>query len=133
MNRCFRPAFGGNRPAGNCYVAHRVSWRWGAGITGGAVATFGGQPCFQNVKTFLKILLFAVVALMFVHFCPLLLVPLALVAGGAVTVAAAGLSVVAGLLAVALVVLALLAPIWLPLLALLGLISLCRRGHRAGA
>jgi hypothetical protein len=96
------------------------------------------------MKTFGKILLFIVAALVVVHFCPILLVPVVLggaallvigtmLAGGIAAVAATGLSILAGLLAVVLVILALLSPIWLPVLAIVGLVSLCRGGGRKTA
>ena len=93
------------------------------------------------MKTFWKALLFVVLGLVILHLCPVLLVPVmlgfaaALVIGtvllsGVAAVAATGLSLVAGLLAVVLVLLAVLSPIWLPVLAIVGLVSLCRRGRK---
>jgi hypothetical protein len=96
------------------------------------------------MKTFWKILLIGLLVLVCLHLCPVLLVPVmlgfaallvigSLLAGGLAALAATGLSLVAGLLAVALVVLAVLSPIWLPVLAVVGLVSLCRRGRRTAA
>ena len=91
------------------------------------------------MKTFLKVLLlFAVVAVV-IYLCPVAAVPLAL--GGAVAlvigcVLVGGVAFVATIALVLAVVigLALLAiaaassPIWLPLLAIIGLVALLRRG-----
>jgi hypothetical protein len=96
------------------------------------------------MKTFWKVLLFGLLALVCLHLCPILFVPVALsfaamliigvlLTGGLAAVAATGLSLAAGLLAVVLVLLAVLSPIWLPVLALIGLISLCRRGGKTTA
>lgn len=90
------------------------------------------------MKTFLKIVLFLVLGLVAVKLCPLLLAPalasvmvmLALggvVLAGLATVAATGLTLTAVLLGVVLLVLAVLSPVWVPVLALIGLISLFRR------
>ena len=88
------------------------------------------------MKTFWKILLFVALGLVILHLCPVLLVPAMLVVGtvllsGVAAMAVTGLSLVAGLLAVALVLLAVLSPIWLPVLAIVGLVSLCHRGRKA--
>jgi len=96
------------------------------------------------MKTFWKVLLIALLALVCLKLCPILFIPVmlgfaamlvigTLLAGGLAALAATGLSLVAGLLAVTLVVLAVLSPIWLPILAVFGLISLCRRGRRTAA
>lgn len=107
-------------------------------------ATFAGVGCYAGMKTFGKILLFVVLGLVCVHFFPVLLLPLilgvvallvigTLLAGGLAALAATGLSVLAVLLTVVLVLLAVLSPIWLPVLAIAGLISLCRRPRRVPA
>jgi hypothetical protein len=96
------------------------------------------------MKPFWKILLFGALGLIILHVCPILLVPVMLglaamlvigtvLLSGVAAVAATGLSLVAGLLAVVLVLLAVLSPIWLPVLAIVGLVSLCRRHHRTAA
>jgi hypothetical protein len=93
------------------------------------------------MKPFLKILLIVVAVLVCLHFLPVLLIPVFLgvaalvmvglaVAGGLVGVAATGITLVATVLAVALIVLAVLAPIWLPVLAVYGLVMLCRRNRK---
>lgn len=96
------------------------------------------------MNTLGKILLFTLLALVALHFFPLLLIPAglalaALLALGALLVGVlaallgTGLSLVAGVLAVVLVVVAVLAPIWLPALAIYGLVSLCRRNPKVAA
>ena len=105
-------------------------------------ATFAGEPCFEDMKTFLRILLFVLAGLVVIHVFPVLLLPAmiavvtmlvvgALMLGGVAAVAGVGLALLAGLLAVALVILAVLAPVWLPVLAIVGLVSLCRRRPKA--
>lgn len=79
------------------------------------------------MNTFLKILLFLVLAIIAIKLFPLTLaigVILALALGGAVFV---GFSVIAALLVVALAVVAALAPIWLPALAIVGVIALFKK------
>ena len=96
------------------------------------------------MNTFGKILLFTLVALVVIHLCPILLVPVmlgvaamlvigTLLVGGVAAVLGTGLSLVAGVLAVVLVLLAVLAPIWLPLLAIYGLVKLCSRNRKVTA
>ena len=107
-------------------------------------ATFRGERCFQGMNTLGKILLCTLLALVALHLFPILLIPAglalaALLALGALLVGVlaallgAGLSLVVGVLAVVLVVAAVLAPIWLPGLAIYGLVSLCRRPAKAAA
>lgn len=96
------------------------------------------------MNTFLKVLLFVILGLVCLKLLPFLFIPVALafagllavgalLMGGVATVAATGLTVVAGILAVALVLVAALSPIWIPVLAIVGLVSLCRRGGKATA
>ncbi len=107
-------------------------------------ATFRGMRCSSGMNTFGKILLFTLLALLVIHLCPILLIPIILavaamlvigtmLAGGFAAVAATGLSLVAGLVAVALVALAVLSPVWLPLLAIYGLVKLCTRNRKIAA
>ena len=96
------------------------------------------------MKTFGKVLLIVILALVCLRLLPLLmgasLLALAVLfgvaivlAGGVAAVAATGLTAVAALLAVVLVVAAVLTPIWLPVLAIAGLVSLCRRSGKTAA
>ena len=82
------------------------------------------------MKTFLKVLLLLVLAIVAVK-----LLPITLAAGfvaGLVLVALAvlGLSVVAGILTLVGVAAVVLAPVWIPVLALIGLIALVKRMRR---
>lgn len=90
------------------------------------------------MKTFLKIVLCVLGVLVVLKLFPLFLIPAlvgmallllagVLLAGGVATIAATGLSLVIALLAVVLVVAAALSPIWIPVLAVCGIVSLCRR------
>lgn len=92
------------------------------------------------MKTFLKVLLGVAVCFVAIHFFPLLLVPVifgvavtlivgSALVGGLAALLATTLSLLAGLLVVMLVALAVLSPIWLPILAIVGLISLCRKSQ----
>ena len=107
----------------------------------GSAATFGGELCSQVMNTFGKILLFTLLALVVLHLFPLLLIPIVLVvaallaigtllAGGFGALAAAGLSLLAGVLGVVLVLLAELSPVCVPLLAIYGLVKLCSRNRK---
>ena len=79
------------------------------------------------MKTFLKILLFVLLAMVVIHVFPLLLVPATLSVLVMLGIGAVLVGVLAAVLAVALVILTVLSPLWLPGLAVLGLVSLCRR------
>jgi hypothetical protein len=113
-------------------------------LRGRRPATFGGVRCSQGMNTFGKILLFTLLALVAIHLFPILLLPIILavaamlvigtmLAGGFAALAATGLSLVAVVIAVVLVALAVLSPIWLPLLAIYGLVKLCGRNGKVAA
>lgn len=85
---------------------------------------------FEGVKTFLKILLVVVAALVAIKLLPVTLA-LGFVLGLAVVgLAIAGLSVVAALAVGAIVVAAVLSPVWIPVLLIVGLIALVKRFSR---
>lgn len=79
------------------------------------------------MKTFLKILLVAVLLVLAIKFSPVLFV--LGVAGliAAVVLGAVGLSLLAALVAVLLAFALALSPIWIPVLAVIGLVSLFKR------
>lgn len=90
------------------------------------------------MNTPVKILLCIVAALIAIKLLPLLLIPLALVGAavlvvvgllfsGVVAVAGAGLGLIVALLAIC----AVLSPIWVPVLAVVGVIALIRRSGRS--
>jgi hypothetical protein len=87
-------------------------------------------PGFGNVKTFLKVLLLLVAALLALKFLPLIFglgCAFALAVLGAIAV---GASTIVALVGTALVVAALLSPIWVPILLLVGVIALVKRSGR---
>ena len=95
-------------------------------------ATFRFHRGFAGVKAFLKILLIVVVALIAVKLLPL---TLALGVGlglAVVALAIAGVSIVAALMVAAIFLLALLSPLWVPVLLLVGLIALIKKLARNG-
>ena len=107
-------------------------------------ATFPRVPGYLGMKTFLKVLLIAVLALAVLKLCPLFAVPVALalaalfivtlvLAGGASVAILVILGLAVALLGVALALVTALAPIWLPVLAVVGLIALVRRATRKTA
>lgn len=82
------------------------------------------------MKTFLKVLLLAALLIVAIKCSPLIF--LGALAGliVAAVLGAVGVSLVAALLAVVLAVALALSPIWIPVLVVLGLISLFRRSER---
>lgn len=84
----------------------------------------------RDMKTFLKVLLLVVVALVAIKLLPLT-IGLGFVAGLLlVGLMAAGLSLLAGIAVLAVVLGAVLAPIWIPVLLIVGLVALIRRATR---
>ncbi len=90
-------------------------------------ATFRGAPGSGGMKTFLKILLVALAVIVAIKLLPLALVLGCVVAGVAAIVAAVGVSLGAGLLAAGLLLALVLSPIWLPILALVGIVALIKK------
>jgi hypothetical protein len=82
------------------------------------------------VKTFLKVLLIVALAIVAIKLLPLTLAAGCILAVGVAILAAVGVSVVALGLLVSLAIVALLAPVWLPVLALIGIIALVKRHRR---
>jgi hypothetical protein len=85
------------------------------------------------MKTFLKVLLIVVAAIVAVKLLPVALVFGCVAAFLLAALAVLGVSLAALALVAALVVAALLSPVWLPVLAVVGVIALCRRGGKAAA
>lgn len=79
------------------------------------------------MKTFLKVLLVAVLLILAIKFSPLILLGGLVGLVVAAVLGAVGLSLLAVLLALALGVTLALSPIWLPILVVMGLVSLFRR------
>jgi hypothetical protein len=107
-------------------------------------ATFSNERGSSGMKTFLKVFLILLLALVALKFLPFVLVPfligglglllaVALAFGGLATAAGVGLAVLAAIVAVLAVVVAVLSPIWIPVLAVMGLLALLRRPNRITA
>ena len=79
------------------------------------------------MKTFLKVLLLVVAALIAVKFLPHLFVFGWILGAAIVGLLALGVSVAAAMVGAMIALLVLLAPIWIPVLALVGLIMLIKR------
>jgi hypothetical protein len=86
------------------------------------------------MKTFLKIFLIVVVSLLALKFLPVVLVGAFVGLLVAALLGAFGLTLVGLLLAVAVALAVALSPIWIPVLIVMGVISLCRKlGARPAA
>lgn len=96
------------------------------------------------MKTFLKILLAILVVAVAVKLLPLLMIPVVLglvafgliallLTGGVAFIASVGVGLLGALFALTVTLAAILSPIWVPILAVIGLISLIRRNRRARA
>jgi hypothetical protein len=90
-------------------------------------ATFRGPLGFKGMKTFLKILLIVMAAIVAVKLLPFALALGCVVAAGMGVVAVIGFSLAAGLLGAALLLALVLSPIWLPVMALVGIIALVKK------
>lgn len=96
-------------------------------------ATSGGARCFSGVKTFLKVLLLVVLALVAIKLLPVTL-GLGFVLGLLlIALAAVGISVVAGVAVVGVFFAAVLSPIWIPVLLVVAMIALIKRSTRRTA
>jgi hypothetical protein len=82
------------------------------------------------MKTFLKVVLLVIVAVIVVKSLPLLIAAGFALAGALLGFIALAVSALAALVGSAIVLGALLSPIWLPIFALVGLIALIKRGGR---
>jgi len=83
------------------------------------------------MKTFLKIVLLVIVAVVAVKLLPLTFALGCLLAAAIVGLLAIGVSAIATLFGAMIGLAVLLAPIWVPVLALVGLITLIRGGTRS--
>lgn len=115
----------------------------GAGVDGGSEregrgaknrqksATFRGDQGFGDMKTFLKVLLIVVAVIVALKLLPIALGLGCVVAAILAGLAVLGVSLAALLVCAALVVAAVLSPVWMPVLAIIGVIALFRRGGAA--
>ena len=83
------------------------------------------------MKTFLKILLIAALLLIAIKLSPLIFFGALIGLVAAAVLGVIGLSLVIVLLAVALALAVALSPIWLPVLVVLGVISLCKKNGQS--
>jgi hypothetical protein len=83
------------------------------------------------MKTFFKVLLLVVLAVVAIKLLPITLAFGCLLALGVAVLAAIGVSLMAIGTCLGLAITALLAPVWLPLLVALGIIMLIKRSSRA--
>lgn len=79
------------------------------------------------MKTFLKILVLTLVALVVIELFPLLMIPVVIALGAAIVAMAALAGGAAVVIAAVLALLVVLSPLWIPVLAVMGIIALCRR------
>lgn len=82
------------------------------------------------MKTFLKVLLVAVLLIMAIKFSPIIFIGALVGLVVAAVLGAVGLSLLAVLFAVVLGVALALSPLWVPVLVIMGLVSLFRRDPR---
>lgn len=90
-------------------------------------ATFPRAVGFLDMKTFLKVLLIVVAVIVAVKLLPIAFIAGCVAAGLLAALAVLGVSLAALLVCAALGVAAVLSPIWVPVLAIIGIVSLCRR------
>ena len=82
------------------------------------------------MKTFLKVLLIAALLIVAIKISPVLFVAAFLGLIAAAVLGVIGISLLAGLVAVVLTFAVALSPIWLPVLAVIGIVSLFRKADR---
>ncbi len=85
------------------------------------------------MKTFLKVLLIAAVLVVAIKLSPVIFIGALLGLIAAAVLGAVGISLVAVLLAVLLAFTLALSPIWIPILVIMGLVSLFRKGSNPAA
>jgi hypothetical protein len=85
------------------------------------------------MNPFLKVVLVLLAALVAIKLLPLTMLFFGLLCAAIATMAALGLSAVAVLLAIGLTLALLLSPLWVPVLAIVGIVALVRAGTRKTA
>lgn len=85
------------------------------------------------MKTFLKVLLAAVLLIVAIKLSPVIFIGALAGLLAAVVLGAVGLSLLAALVAVVIAFAVALSPIWIPVLCVIGLVSLFRRNSNPGA
>ena len=94
-------------------------------------ATFRQERCFSAMKSFLKILFVAALLIVAIKLSPVIFLGALVGLLVAAVLGAVGLSLVAALVAIALALAVALSPIWIPVLAVMGLVSLLRKNGQA--
>lgn len=84
------------------------------------------------MKTFVKVLLLAILLIVAIKFSPVLFIGALVGLFAAAVLGAVGFGLIAALLGVLLCLALALSPIWVPVLIVLGLISLFRRENKTG-
>lgn len=95
-----------------------------------ALKLFVGSPCSVGMKTFLKVLLIAALLVIAIKVSPVLFVAAFAGLVVAAVLGVVGISLLAGLVAVLLSLAVALSPIWIPVLCVVGIVSLCRKTDR---
>lgn len=90
-------------------------------------ATFLQARCFLTMKTFLKVMLVIVLLFVAIKLSPIVFVAALIGLLAAALLGAVGLSLLAGLVAVVVALTAALSPIWIPVLLVMGAISLFKK------
>lgn len=90
-------------------------------------ATFRGVQGFWGMNTFLKVVLVVLAVIVAVKLLPVALAMACLVAGAVAVVGALGLSLAAGIVGMGLLLAVVLSPIWLPIMALVGIVALFKK------
>lgn len=83
------------------------------------------------MKTFLKVLLVVIAVFIAIKLLPITLFAACILGGAALAVLVAGVSAAALVVCLAAALIAVLSPIWLPILAIVGLVLLIKRATRA--
>lgn len=96
--------------------------------------TFPIVPCFStDMKTFLKIVVIVLLTLLAIKLLPVALVLGCIIAGVLGVLVALGVSVLAIVVGTLLALALLLSPIWVPVLAVVGIVMLIKRSSRTSA
>ena len=91
---------------------------------------FSGGWVLKDVKGVLKVVLLVIAAIVAVKFLPLIFAAGCALAAALVACIALGASAMVALFGTVIVLTAVLSPIWIPVLALIGLITLVKRSNR---
>ena len=102
--------------------------RWNGGVA--ALQLFVERRVIDSMKSFLKVVLLVIVAVIAVKLVPLTFALGCVLAAGVLGLIAVGASAIAALAGAVITLVAVLSPIWVPALAIVGLIALIKRCTR---